>query len=129
MPPSRRKAAGRRKVPALPARATDPIRSADGDQNGREYRYGARVNKVRTVYGECRPPNLRAGEIEKVVVDRLRAVLRHPDVVTKTCRELETGHRGGDVGWRRAGSQPAEAPERVARAVGEADGATTDEVK
>ena len=56
--------------------------------HGREYRYYTCAKKVKTGYGECPLPSLPAGEIETAVVDQLRALLRHPDVVARTYREV-----------------------------------------
>ncbi len=61
----------------------------------REYRYYTCAKKVRTGYGECPLPALPAGEIEKTVVDQLRALLRHPDVIARTYREVR---KCGDTG-------------------------------
>ena len=60
---------------------------------GREYRYYACTKKVKEGYGQCPLPNLPAGEIETAVVDQLRALLRHPDVIARTYREI--GKAGG----------------------------------
>ncbi len=55
---------------------------------GREYNYYTCTRKVTEGYGECPLPVLPAGEIETVVVDQLRALLRHPDVIARTYREV-----------------------------------------
>jgi len=66
---------------------------------GREYNYYTCTRKVTDLsvhsreataegYGECPLPVLPAGEIEQVVVDQLRALLRHPDVIARTYREV-----------------------------------------
>ncbi|MBS3821152.1 MAG: hypothetical protein GVY16_08330 [Planctomycetes bacterium] len=55
---------------------------------GREYRYYACTKKVKEGYGQCPLPNLPAEEIETAVVDQLRALLRHPDVIARTYREI-----------------------------------------
>jgi len=57
-------------------------------KDGREYRYYACRKKIKEGYGQCPLPNLPAGEIETVVVDQLRALLRHPDVIARTYREI-----------------------------------------
>jgi site-specific DNA recombinase len=66
-------------------------------RNGREYRYYACTKKVKEGYGQCPLPNLPAGEIETAVVDQLRALLRHPDVIARTYREIsKAGGTGPD---------------------------------
>ncbi len=57
--------------------------------HGREYRYYTCSKKVRTGYGKCPLPTLPAGEIEKLVVDHLRTLFRHPDVIARTYREIQ----------------------------------------
>jgi len=65
---------------------------------GREYRYYACTKKVKEGYGQCPLPNLPAGEIETAVVDQLRALLRHPDVIARTYREVsKSGNTGPDA--------------------------------
>ncbi len=62
---------------------------------GREYRYYACMKKVKEGYGQCPLPNLPGGQIETAVVDQLRALLRHPDVIARTYREIsKTGGAG-----------------------------------
>ena len=56
--------------------------------HGREYRYYACAKKVRTGYGKCPLPCVPAGEIETAVIDQLRALLRHGDVIARTYREV-----------------------------------------
>jgi len=66
------------------------------NRHGREYRYYTCAKKVRTGYGEC-PPSLPAGQIETTVVDQLRALLRHGDVIARTYREVsKSGMTGPD---------------------------------
>jgi len=66
-------------------------------KDGREYRYYACRKKIKEGYGQCPLPNLPAGEIETVVVDQLRALLRHPDVIARTYREIcKTAGTGPD---------------------------------
>ncbi|MBI1337902.1 MAG: hypothetical protein GC164_13200 [Phycisphaera sp.] len=62
-------------------------------RHGREYRYYSCTRKVKEGYGQCPLPNLPAGEIETAVVDQLRTLLRHPDVIARTYREI--GKAGG----------------------------------
>jgi len=65
--------------------------------HGREYRYYTCAKKIKTGYGKCPLPSLPAGEIEAAVVDQLRALLRHPDVIARTYREVcKAGKRGVD---------------------------------
>jgi len=65
--------------------------------HGREYRYYACTKKVKEGYGQCPLPNLPAGQIETAVVDQLRALLRHPDVIARTYREIsKSGGAGPD---------------------------------
>ena len=65
------------------------IQPAWTTNHGREYRYYACSKRVKTGYGKCGLPTLPAGEIETVVVDQLRALLRHPDVIARTYREIQ----------------------------------------
>ena len=58
------------------------------NNHGREYRYYTCAKKVRTGYGECLLPALPAGEIETAVVDQLRTLMRHPEVIARTHREI-----------------------------------------
>ncbi|OQB85386.1 MAG: DNA-invertase hin [Planctomycetes bacterium ADurb.Bin126] len=63
----------------------------------RQYRYYACTKKVKDGYGRCPLPNLPAGQIETAVVDQLRALLRHPDVIARTYREIsKSGNTGPD---------------------------------
>ncbi len=63
--------------------------------HGREYRYYTCSKKVRTGYVKCSLPSLPAGELEKIVVDQLRGVLRHPDVIARTIREACASRASG----------------------------------
>jgi site-specific DNA recombinase len=66
-------------------------------KDGREYRYYTCTKKVKEGYGQCPLPNLPAGEIETAVVDQLRTLLRHPDVIARTYREIsKAGGTGPD---------------------------------
>ena len=58
------------------------------NNHGREYRYYTCSKKVKTGYKKCLLPSLPAGELEKIVVDQLRSLLRHPDVIAHTFREV-----------------------------------------
>jgi len=68
-------------------------------KGSREYRYYACTKKVKEGYGQCPLPNLPAGQIETAVVDQLRALLCHPDVIARTYREIgKAGATGADPG-------------------------------
>ena len=58
--------------------------------HGREYRYYTCSKRIKTGYGKCPLPSLPAGEIETMVVDQVRAILRHPDLVARTYREIRS---------------------------------------
>jgi site-specific DNA recombinase len=58
------------------------------NNHGREYRYYTCSKKVKTGYKKCSLPSLPAGELEKIVVDQLRSLLRHPEVIAHTFREV-----------------------------------------
>ena len=58
--------------------------------HGREYRYYTCAKRVKTGYAQCKLPSLPAGEIEQIVVNQVRALLRHPDVIARTFREVAT---------------------------------------
>jgi site-specific DNA recombinase len=63
--------------------------------HGREYRYYTCSKKVKTGYKKCDLPSLPAGELEKIVIEQLRSLLKHPDVIAHTfrdvCASAETG--------------------------------------
>ncbi len=63
--------------------------------HGREYRYYTCSKRIKTGYGKCKLPSLPAGEIESMVVDQLRSVFRHPDVIARTFREVATLAKDG----------------------------------
>jgi hypothetical protein len=65
------------------------IQPAWTNNHGREYRYYTCAKRIKTGYRKCKLPTLPAGEIEAVVVDQLRALLRHPDVIARTYREIQ----------------------------------------
>lgn len=49
-------------------------------------------------YGQCKLPSLPAGEIEQIVVNQLRALLRHPDVIARTfCEVAKRGATGPEA--------------------------------
>jgi site-specific DNA recombinase len=65
--------------------------------HGREFRYYCCAQRVREGYDKCPLPSLPAGEIEPVVIDQLRALFRHPDVIARTYREVrKQGAKGQD---------------------------------
>jgi len=57
--------------------------------HGREYRYYTCSKRIKMGYGKCPLPSLPAGEIERMVVDQLRTLLRHPDVIARTYHEIQ----------------------------------------
>ncbi|MHB8970922.1 MAG: recombinase family protein [Pirellulaceae bacterium] len=71
------------------------IQPAWTTNHGREYRYYACSRRVKTGYDKCGLPTLPAGEIETMVVDQLRALLRHPDVIARTYREIQERSSSG----------------------------------
>ena len=74
------------------------IRPAWNNRNGRQYRYYVCKKKIRDGYAKCPLPNIPAGTIETAVTDQLRGLLRHPDVIARTYREIcQTGDAGPDA--------------------------------
>ncbi len=71
------------------------IQPAWTTNHGREYRYYACAKRVKTGDSKCGLPTLPAGEIETVVVDQLRALFRHPDVIARTYRETQERSSSG----------------------------------
>ena len=65
------------------------------NNHGREYRYYTCSKKVKTGYKKCSMPSLPAGELEKIVVEQLRSLLRHPDVIAHTFREVCASSQSG----------------------------------
>jgi site-specific DNA recombinase len=65
------------------------------NNNGREYRYYTCAKKVKTGYSKCALPSLPAGELEKMVIDQMRYLIRHPDVIAHTYREVCAGSQTG----------------------------------
>ena len=57
---------------------------------GRMYRYYLCQNVSKTGYGGCPVKSVAAGEIENVVMNRLRAALRDPEIVARIGRMSET---------------------------------------
>lgn len=58
--------------------------------HGREYRYYTCSTRVKTGYKKCTLPSLPAGEIESMVVDQLREILRNPELIARTFRDVAT---------------------------------------
>lgn len=65
------------------------------NNHGREYRYYTCSKKVKSGYKKCSLPSLPAGELEKIVVEQLRSLLRHPDVIAHTFREVCASSQSG----------------------------------
>ncbi|MFM9064699.1 MAG: recombinase zinc beta ribbon domain-containing protein [Pirellula sp.] len=65
------------------------------NNHGREYRYYTCSKKVKTGYKKCSLPSLPAGELEKIVVEQLRSLLRHPDVIAHMFCEVCTSSQSG----------------------------------
>jgi hypothetical protein len=65
------------------------IQPAWTNNHGRQYHYYTCSKRIKTSYGKCRLPSLPAGEIEALVVDQLRTLYRHPDVIARTYREVQ----------------------------------------
>jgi hypothetical protein len=65
------------------------------NNHGREYRYYTCSKKVKLGYKKCSLPSLPAGELEKIVVDQLRSLIRHPDVIAHTFREVCASSQSG----------------------------------
>ncbi len=59
-------------------------------KRGREIRYYTCRRKISMGYGRCPLPCLPAGEMEKTVIDQLLALLRHPDVIARTYRQIRS---------------------------------------
>jgi site-specific DNA recombinase len=55
-------------------------------RRGKLYRYYLCVHAAKNGHATCPTRTLSAGEIERTVVDQLRAVLRAPEFLAKTCR-------------------------------------------
>ncbi len=57
---------------------------------GRMYRYYLCLNASKTDYGACPVKSVAAGDIERVVVDHLRNVLRDPEITARISRMAES---------------------------------------
>jgi site-specific DNA recombinase len=64
-------------------------------RNGKVYRYYLCVRAERGARDSCPVRCLSAGEIERTVVDQLRAVLRSPEITARTYREARAQADGG----------------------------------
>ncbi|MCC7408108.1 MAG: recombinase family protein [Phycisphaeraceae bacterium] len=103
----------------------------------RQYRYYACTRRVKEGYGQCPLPNLPAGQIETAVVDQLRALLRHPDVIARTYREIsKSGTTGPDPATlarldelRRRREQTQKSIRAVLNVADQDDGFMADELK
>lgn len=74
------------------------VQPAWANNHGREYHYYTCAKRIKTGYDKCKLPSLPAAEIEAVVVDQLRALLRHPDVIARTYREIQQRATAGPDG-------------------------------
>ena len=54
------------------------------------YRYYLCLNASKSGYGVCPVKSVAAGEIERVVMDRLRKVLRDPEITARISRMAES---------------------------------------
>ena len=57
--------------------------------HGREYRYYNCRKRTQTGYVNCPLPTIPAAQLESAVVDQVREVLRHPEVIARTLRQVE----------------------------------------
>ncbi|MCK4300709.1 MAG: recombinase family protein, partial [Planctomycetes bacterium] len=66
-------------------------------RRGKQYRYYLCVHASKNGYDTCPTRSLSAGEIEGVVVDQLRRVLRSPEILAQTYREARAQADAQDV--------------------------------
>ena len=66
-------------------------------KRGKQYRYYVCVNAMKNGYAACALKTLSAGNIEQIVLDRLRETLRSPQVVARACREAAAARSPGGV--------------------------------
>ncbi|MBN1458757.1 MAG: recombinase family protein, partial [Armatimonadetes bacterium] len=66
-------------------------------RRGKQYRYYLCVRTSKEGYDSCPVRSLSAGEIERVVVDQLRRVMRSPEILAQTYREAQALAEGQDV--------------------------------
>jgi hypothetical protein len=64
---------------------------------GKMYRYYLCQNASKSGYGACPVTSVAAGEIERVVVDRLRNVLRDPEIIARVSRVVESPLSHGEI--------------------------------
>ncbi len=57
-------------------------------KRGKQYRYYVCANAMKSGYAACALKTVSAGNIEQLVLDRLRETLRSPQIVARTCREV-----------------------------------------
>jgi len=99
--PRKRAANGRADTPALlkgllygaDGAAFSPTHTRKG---GRPYRYYVSQSVLKHGAGSCPVGRVPAGEIEAAVINRLRAVLRQPEIVAGT-RKAAEGQDGGTL--------------------------------
>jgi DNA invertase Pin-like site-specific DNA recombinase len=66
-------------------------------RRGKQYRYYLCVQASKNGYDSCPVRSLSAGEIEGVVIDQLRRVLRSPEILAQTYREARAQAEGQDT--------------------------------
>ena len=64
---------------------------------GKMYRYYLCRNASKSGYGSCPVTSVAAGEIERVVVARLRTVLRDPEIIARISRVAESPLSHGEI--------------------------------
>jgi DNA invertase Pin-like site-specific DNA recombinase len=63
-------------------------------RRGRMYRYYLCLHASRHGHSSCPTRSLAAGEIEGLVVEQVRGLLRSPEALVKSCREVQSKGRG-----------------------------------
>lgn len=63
-------------------------------KKGAMYRYYVCANAMKHGYASCPMKSIPAGEVERMVIDRLRQVLRSPALIAQTYREAEAASPG-----------------------------------
>ncbi len=53
-----------------------------------QYRYYLCMNAARTSHDRCPLPSVPAGELERLVLDRIRSILKSPEVVARAIRQV-----------------------------------------
>ncbi|MEO5333252.1 MAG: recombinase family protein [Magnetococcus sp. YQC-5] len=70
-------------------------------KDGRQYRYYLCQTAIKNGYDACPLRSVAAGELEAVVIQQIRTMLRSPEMVVKTWQAGNTGVRGeGGVGGK-----------------------------